>query len=110
MKKILLGAKCLMSAALIACSVATTTPALADTRIEAYPSAWLLQDYLNGDIALYYTGSTCVSGQLILGGNVPAESRARFWSMLLTAVASNRKVGVYYSSGCYITNFYLLPS
>lgn len=78
--------------------------------IEATPTGWRMQDYTDGGISLYFTGSPCASGHLFLPAGVSADSKQRFWSMITTAKAAKLPVGIYYSvlnGQCEIKNFYL---
>lgn len=105
MTKLTTFTKRLTCLALAASVAMLSTLALADTQITGTPATWRMQDYLDGNIVLYYTGSSCADGYLVLIANT--EPRARFWSLLLTAAANNKSVGVLYNpSTCYISNFY----
>jgi hypothetical protein len=74
--------------------------------LEAVPTAWRLQDYLDGYVTLFYTPSTaCANGLLKLSGT--EESRNRLWALIMTAKATNKVVGIFYdSSTCLISSFY----
>lgn len=83
--------------------------ALADAYIEVVPTGWRLQNYVNGNVAVYYTGSPCVSGSLTFPGNISPTELNRFWSLVMTAKATGHTIGVYYetvSGTCQITSFY----
>jgi hypothetical protein len=97
-------------AVLCALAHCCVNPARADTMIEAVPTAWRLQDYLDGAVITWYTGSSCFQGQLILPATVSADSRNRYWAIITTAKVAGKAVGVYFvnnSGTCTITNFYL---
>lgn len=87
-----------------------TAPALADdAMIYDYPTNWRLQNYENNSqpVTLWYTGSNCDNGHLILPASATEEDRQRLFSLILTAKAANQKVGVFYdSSTCVISSFY----
>jgi len=96
------------AAAAFAFSIAT--PAFADSVIEVVPTAWRLQDYLDGSVWTYFTGSPCSQGHLTLPASTPADSKNRYWSMIMSAKFSGKIVGVYYvnnNGSCIIQNFYL---
>lgn len=82
------------------------------TNLEAVPTAWRLQDYNDGAISIFYTGSTCSQGQLILPNTANNDSKQRLWSLILTAKVASKSVGVFYhyepSVGCLIDSFYLV--
>lgn len=78
--------------------------------IEAVPTAWRLQDYLDGAIITFFSGSSCSQGRLDLPASVSADSKNRYWSIITTAKVANKVVGIYYvnnSGVCTILNFYL---
>lgn len=93
----------------VALSVLCASPCFADANLEAVPTAWRLQQYVGSSVNAYYTGSPCTSGLLQLGGSVSADEKNRFWSLVLTAKATGKSVGIYYettSGSCNITSFY----
>lgn len=78
--------------------------------VEAVPTNWRIQDYLNGSTEVYFTGSSCPAGALTLPASTPEASKDRFWSVVMTGKAAKLPVGVYYqvSNGqCVVINFYL---
>ena len=84
-----------------------SSPAFADTLIETSPNAWRLQDYVGGQMNVYYTGSPCTYGLLVMAGT--SDENNRFWSMIMSAKIAGKFVGVYYNptDGCTVTSFYL---
>lgn len=85
------------------------TPAYADALIEAVPTNWRLQNYVNSGVTAYFTGSSCISGGLSFGPSATSDDKNRFWSLIMTAKALGKTVGIYYetTSGlCQITSFY----
>lgn len=94
--------------------IASSSPALADTVIEAYPTGWRLQNYSATTkratiVAVAYAGSTCIDGTLNFAASATEEDKNRFWSLILTAKVSNRQVGLFYettSGACNITSFW----
>jgi hypothetical protein len=73
------------------------------------PTGWRLQNYVGGAVSLYYTSSPCGSGLLLLGAGASADEKNRLWSLVLTAKATNKSVGIFYettSGSCNITSFY----
>lgn len=83
-------------------------PAYADDVIEAVPSNWRLQNYLNeSKVVTWFTGSPCSNGQLLFSPNTSEETLNRYWSLVLTAKAASKIIGVYYDPmNCQITSFY----
>lgn len=85
--------------------------AFADNNIEAVPTGWRLQDYGDGGVSAYYTGSTCPSGRITLPASALADTKNRFWTLVLSAKVTGKVVGIYYDpSTCNITSFYMKES
>ena len=101
--------KVLALVALLISTLLTASPALADTNIEAVPTGWRMQNYVPNDLVVYYTPATCLGGQLSFAPSATTEDKNRFFSLVLTAQATGRKIGVFYetvSGACQITSFY----
>lgn len=74
--------------------------------LSAVPTAWRLQDYMNGEIIIWYSGSACPVGRLTLSANAPGEVKSRFWSLIMSAKMNRSKVGIFYDdANCVITSF-----
>ncbi len=98
----------LLRLVLVAALLLTAVPAQAD-QIVAVPTSWRLQDYTNGGINLWFTGSQCTNGGLVLLPSVPDGSKDRLYSLILTAKTTNRPVGIFYhfdGTNCVIDSFY----
>ena len=94
---------------LLAASVALGATAAQADLIEAVPNTWRLQDYGPSGLNLYYTGSSCPSGQLVMPSGT-GYSPDRFWATVMTAKVTGRMVGIYYhvtNGSCVIDSFYL---
>lgn len=94
--------------AVAAALLLTAVPTQADL-IASAPTNWRLQDYGGGMINLWFTGSPCTNGQLVLLQSAPEGTKDRLWSLILTAKVSNRPVGIYYhfdGTNCVIDSFY----
>lgn len=104
--------KLFISCITVAVASITWSEASQAANLEVVPTAWRLQDYTDGAITIWYTGSTCTQGQLILPNTVNNDSKDRLWSLILTAKAASKSVGVFYhyepSVGCLIDSFYLV--
>jgi hypothetical protein len=90
------------------CSVSSL--AFADTTITAVPTAWRLQDYAGGaQIAIWYTGSSCTNGQLLVDPTWSIDQAKMVWSTVMAAKASQLPVIFGYtvnsSGSCIITSF-----
>lgn len=80
----------------------------------ADPLNWRLQTYTSATseiVATFFTGSPCVSGQLILQAPGPVE-RSRYWDTVMTAKLSRKRMVVYYNydnvaNTCTITSYWL---
>lgn len=84
--------------------------AFADTPINAVPTGWILQSY-GGSAVLWYTGSTCTNGQLLLDPSWSSDQSKLLWSTIMTAKASQLPVTIWYTvnsgGSCIITSFAL---
>ena len=82
--------------------------ASAETQINAIPTAWRLQSY-GGSTVLWYTGSPCYNGQLLLNSSWSVDQSKLLWATIMAAKASRLPVFVYYvvdsSGNCIITSF-----
>lgn len=87
------------------------TSAVASIRIiEAVPSGWKLENYVNSDsgtVVVWYTGSACNGGRATLVGT-DVSQKDRFWAVIMAGMVKSKKVFVYYddsTSDCNITSF-----
>lgn len=82
------------------------TPAMADNIFD-YPINWRLQNYVSDNrVVVFFTGvQNCPSGELSLSNATDAQ-KDRFWSIVMTAKITNKRVGIFYT-GCVIDSFYL---
>lgn len=74
----------------------------------AVPSAWRLENYSPGQVVVWYSGSSCVNGQLTLPPTAPAADHGRLYATILAAKTTSAKVFVRYEStspGCPIASF-----
>ena len=87
-----------------------TSLVFADTIITAAPTGWRLQSY-GGSAVLWYTGSTCINGQLLVDSSWSFDQSKLLWATIMTAKASQIPVFVSYainsSGSCTITSFSL---
>jgi hypothetical protein len=88
----------------------------AQTLIEAVPTGWRMQNYgtVNGlsNVAAFFTGSSCLNGQLLFPSTFTQYDENMFWALILSSKASASEVVVYYSvsgSNCYIQSFATSP-
>ena len=91
------------------CVLLTGGPALAD-EAAGVPTNWRMQDYTGGKIDLWYTGSTCGNGHLVLLASAPEGSKDRLWSLVLSAKLAHHSIGIFYhveNNDCVIDSFYL---
>lgn len=94
---------------------ATSSNAIAQTamHIETVPTAWLLQDYVGGPVVVYFTGSPCQSGSIVMPASATSDEQNRFFSLIMSAKISDHAVGIYYTydgASCAVTSFYLKNS
>lgn len=77
----------------------------------AVPTAWRLENYIGGIVAVYYSNSSCANGALIFTSSATADDKNRFWSLVMTAKVANKPIGINYSvvgEQCQISSFFLL--
>ncbi|KRA63874.1 hypothetical protein ASD79_21520 [Caulobacter sp. Root655] len=95
--------------ALLASALLAASPALADNYFEAVPTGWKMQNYVPNNLITYYTGTACYAGQISFGPNATNEDKNRFYSLVLTAQTTGKKIGVFYetvSGSCQISSFF----
>jgi len=88
------------------CAFSTSAGAVG---ITAVPTAWKLQSY-GGNPVLWYTGSSCASGQLQPDASWSPDQMKLLWATIMTAKASQLPVNINYTisgSNCTITDFSL---
>ncbi|MBA6302355.1 hypothetical protein [Colwellia sp. MB02u-14] len=74
--------------------------------LEVIPTSWKLEDYMGGQVFVWFSESSCVNGQLQFPAHATSEDKNRFWSVVMTAKISKRKVFVnYFNDGCVIKSF-----
>lgn len=106
------SAKLFISCAIIGIKMTAWSGVAHADNLEATPTSWCLQDYNDGGITLFFTGSSCYQGQLILPSTANNDSKQRLWSIVVTGKAAARPVGIYYhydssAGACLIDSFYL---
>ena len=62
------------------------------------PSSWRLENTLPEGVTVWFTSSSCVNGQLGFPSNTSSDDKNRFWSVVLAAKMSSKKVFVFYDS------------
>lgn len=103
--------KKILAFALSATTLLAASSAVADANIEGSVSGWRLQNYVPNNITVFFTGSSCAQGALTFGTAATADDRNRFYSLILTARTTGKKIGVFYetaSGSCQIQSFYTL--
>jgi len=104
---------CLRRKAMIICGsvVAFSTASAASAsqyQLESSVAAWRIQTYTGTTIALWYTGSSCVSGGLTLPASESADRNKLLAAMVLSAKATGAKMAIGYdvdNGSCIITDF-----
>lgn len=72
------------------------------------PTNWRVQNYLPGFVVLWFTGSSCPSGGLMLAPTATPADHARLYATVMSAKIGNAKIFVYYDNStreCYISSF-----
>jgi hypothetical protein len=94
-----------------ACALlATASLAQAQTTgpLSAVPTAWRVENYVPDNVALWFTGSSCASGQLIMPANATKADRDRLYATVMAGKAAGKPVFVYYTASgtnCTIVSF-----
>jgi hypothetical protein len=96
-----------LGAALLGVS-ALPASALANN-IEAVPTGWRMENYIASQtVVLWFTGaSECTMGKL--AADMSQDDYNRLWSLVMTAKATGKPVGIYYNASggvCTIGSFY----
>lgn len=79
--------------------------------IVAVPTAWRLQNYVGSNVALWFTGSPCANGLLVLPANATTAEVNRLWSTVMGAKISGKRVQIFYTvnaDSCVIGSFGLI--
>jgi hypothetical protein len=98
--------------ALVALSLMSIVGAPAQAgEVYAFPANWRLENYVwNHTVVLYFTGAAgCDNGALSASG-MSQDDVDRLWSMIMTAKATNKPVGIFYDGSgpsCTIASFYM---
>lgn len=96
------------AAAVLACGA----PASAEEILVESPANWRLQNYVNNNVVIWFTGAAaqgCTTGQLTFPG-ATSDDLNRLWSTVLAAKLGNRSVGVTYNKNggsCQMTSFWI---
>lgn len=77
--------------------------------LEEIPSNWRLENYVGGNIVVWWSSSSCQNGMMVLNGATEGEEN-RFWSLVMAAKVASKKMGVVYdnaTTSCTIHSFFL---
>jgi hypothetical protein len=79
----------------------------APTAISAVPTSWKVESYLgSGVVVLWFTGSPCANGQLVLPASATATDHNRLFTAVMTAKAAGKTMVIFYdSASCVISSF-----
>ena len=68
-------------------------------RIQIYTDAkgWRLKNYPGNNVVAWYTESVCTAGRLAFDFNATNEDKNRFWSTVMAAKATGKKLFVFYN-------------
>lgn len=97
---------------ILACLCLTALPAQTATIfLEQIPTAWRLENYPGGGVVAYFTGSSCQNGKLSFPPNATENDKNRFWSLVMAAKVSGKRIGVAYNdatSDCQMLSFFFM--
>ncbi|WP_065187575.1 hypothetical protein [Shewanella woodyi] len=79
----------------------------ANKNMSVVPSGWKLENYFGDSLVVFFSGSSCTNGRLSFPSNATVDDKNRFWSLILSAKATNSKVFVIYqdNSNCTLVSF-----
>lgn len=80
-------------------------------RITAVPTPWKLQSY-GGNPVLWYTGSSCASGQLLTDPSWSADQGKTLWATVMAAKTAQLPMTINYTvngASCIIADYSLDP-
>ena len=100
--------KALVICASIVTFFAASAASASQYQIESSVAGWRIQTYTGTTIALWYTGSSCVSGGLLLPASESADRNKLLAAMVLSAKATGAKMAIGYdvdNGSCIITDF-----
>jgi hypothetical protein len=96
---------------LLCAAMASCSGAAFGADVYEVPTAWRLQNYVGGGVIVYYvTAPGCTSGGIVMPASATPDEKNRFWSTILTAKATGKAIGIYYSvtgSNCTVDSFYI---
>lgn len=79
--------------------------------VEAVPTVWRIENYIaEHRVVLWFTGAAGCTNGALNGSGMTQDDYNRLWSLILTAKASNRTIGVRYTAAsgtCNIVSFYM---
>jgi hypothetical protein len=100
-----------VSLTLAACISFAFASAASAASVTAVPTAWKLQSYGTTGPVLWYTGSSCDTGQIVMDPSWSADQAKLLWATVMTAKASLLPVTIDYTVNslgqCVITDFAL---
>jgi hypothetical protein len=82
--------------------------ASAQAVIQGSTASWRLQNYVPNQVTLYFTGSPCTSGSLVMPSTAVQADQDRLWALILTSKATGNPVYIYYYNNagvCTISSF-----
>jgi hypothetical protein len=78
---------------------------------EAVPTNWRLENYVSShSVKLWFTGAPGCNDGAIEGASLSQDDFGRLWSLILSAKAMNKKVGLFYNASggvCTINSFFM---
>lgn len=80
-------------------------------QIQGVATRWRLENYVPDNVVIWYSGSPCTNGQLLLPGNAKKEDRDRLFATASLSRSTNRPMFVYYiinGNRCEIVSFGML--
>lgn len=80
----------------------------ATTALIGVPSGWRIENYVGGNVTVWFSGSACPNGQLTLPSTATAVDHSRLFATVLAGKNTGTRVFIYYDNavaGCPIISF-----
>jgi hypothetical protein len=77
--------------------------------LSGVPTGWKIENYIPGQVVIWFSGSLCANGQLLLGKNATEGDKSRLYATIMNAKIAGSSVYVKYDeyANCQIQSFAL---
>ena len=77
-------------------------------QLTVVPSSWKLENYLNSNVVVWNSGSSCTNGKITFPSTATIDDKRFFWSTVMAAKVSKQQIFVRYNNSttsCHIVSF-----